>query len=402
MLVCLGLSACVDTPLSSTASTFVQDYHARQQSASDEQKNSYYYLLGIGADGEPQKAGKAYHDELHALLQTSQNPDADIAQLNQRHRLNARTIEDNPKIFCAITADNDKAHACFDGLFEGLDVTPYGWVHERYLTFLSNPPAIMQGQMRADTRIPNYQVLVRGQRLNLIAHLGGDPKRAIKKMASELSLLRGHLASANTLIEKMIYGTLVANQLQAMTLLKSHAPNITTPIIASLTVSELSLKPAFLSEFMMSYGVYDEFDKGHNLLGQLQLTLLYNKHKTINQSAITHQRAIEEGDLPAPQFAHLMSHALPTQPKIDWLNYIGSTLLGVAVADFHHYTARIKSLDNIINIANHQLNGTPLVNVFAPALTTVQTQNRHICLPKPKSGHGNESDVDKKFECLNV
>lgn len=402
MLVCLGLSACADTPLSSTVSTFVQDYHTRQQSASNEQKDSYYCLLGIGADGEPLNAGKAYHDELHVLLQTSQNLNTDIAQLNQRHRLNARTIEDNPKIFCAITVDNDKAHACFDGLFEGLDVKPYGWVHERYLTFLNNPPAIMQGQMRVDTHIPSYQVLVRGQRLNLIAHLNGDPKRAIKDMAGELSLLRGHLASANTLIEKMIYGTLVVNQLQAMTLLKSHDPSISSPIIAPLTASELSLKPAFLAEFMMSYGMYDGFDKGHTLFERLQMTLLYNKHKTINQSAMTHQRAIEEGELPASQFAHLMNTSSPTQLKIDWFNYIGSTLLGVAVPDFHHYIARIKSLDNIINITNHRLNGTPLVNVFAPTLTTVETQTRYICLPKPKSEHDNESDADKRFECLNI
>ncbi|AWY21378.1 hypothetical protein [Moraxella bovis] len=406
ILSCLLLSACSDVPLNQNADTLIQNYHDRQNTATTAQKDSYYYLLGIGASDEPLQAGKAYHDELGLVLNQSGNLDENIHQLNQKHNLNglSKQIKTDDDIFCKITSDNDNAHDCFKSLAKSdTDISPHPIIHERYLTFLTNPPALIKNSMRVDVQIPDYRVLIYGQRVHLIHHLNNGPKQSMTALSQELTLLRQHLANANTLIEKMIYANLIINQLQAMTLFKSQNPDLTTDIIPPLTADELSLNHAWTAEFMMNYETFENLERlDYGVFEKLKMTLLYNKNKTLNQVANFYQQGIDHANLSAPEIAKRFDDEL-TPPKIDYTNYIGSTLANIAPPDYRHYAVRIKSLNNLITIANHHINGTPLNNVFAPTLTGSLIESTHICLQNPTSGNDvATTKQDKKFECLNI
>ncbi len=411
-LIGLALSACTDEPLSQNATALINGYHARQMSATDAQKDSYYYLLGIGSKDAPIKAGKDYHDALQQVLAKQIDLEKNISELNARHHLNylsttfklhSNQNKNHRDIFCSLTSENDEAHECFALLpSPNTDITPYQILKERYWTFLNNPPAIMLDTMRADNLLPDYQVLNHGQRIHLIHTLTKSPNQAMSDLSAELSLLRSHLANANTLIEKMIFSNMIIHQLQAMVFLKNQHLAISTDIISPMTSDELSLSTAITAEFMLNYEWYNNLDTYLDDDMDIKTRLFYKKHRTINQSAELYEKGIALSQLSASDFAATF-HDEMTSPKQDYLNYVGSTLVNIALPDYKHYAARVKSLDNIINIANHVMNDTPLHNVFAPTLTGSDIQKTRICLQNPLSQNTDSSnESNKKYECLAI
>lgn len=411
-LIALALSACTDKPLNQNATALINGYHTHQMSATTAQKDSYYYLLGIGSKDEPIKAGKGYHDALQQVLAKQDELEKNISELNARHHLNylSTTLQlhsnqnkNHRDIFCSLTSENDEAYECF-ALLPNLntDITPYQILEERYWTFLNNPPAIMLDTMRVDNLLPDYKVLNHGQRIHLIHTLNKSPNQAMTDLSDELSLLRHHLANANTLIEKMILTNMVINQVQAMVFLKNQHPTISTDVIPAMTSDELSLHTAITAEFMLNYEWYNHLDANLDNGMDIKTKLFYKKHRTINQSAELYQAGITSSQLSASDFADTF-HDEMTLPKQDYLNYVGSTLVNIALPDYKVYIARVKSLDNIINIANHVMNETPLHNVFAPTLTGGDIQKTHICLQNPLSqGTDNPNESNKKYECLAI
>lgn len=121
--------------------------------------------------------------------------------------------------------------------------------------------------------------------------------------------------------------------------------------------------------------------------------------------ADTFTEQIQIGDLSAPEFATYYNNYEPKKRKIDPTNFIGKTLTDIGEQDYRSYIAKVKSLDNLITIANHHINGTPLNNVFAPTLTGSVIEKTHICLQNPVSNDRVATKTkkrDEKFECLNL
>lgn len=402
ILSCLLLSACSDVPLNQNADTLIQSYHDRQNTATTAQKDSYYYLLGIGASDEPLQAGRAYSDELQVLLKQNVSED-DILALNEEHLLNQLSVSNtdtSSELFCHLDSSYDVAHDCFNNLLsKKFDITEYQVIHERYHTFLKNPPAIIQGDFHFSMQVPQYNILIKGQRLHF-AHLLNtqNPDNVMQGLLDELVSLRAYLANANILIDKMIYTNMIAEQIQTIVLYYSHNPTI-KPTLAPLTADELSLKSAVAGEFMGAYHLFN------HLQNDVNMTLLYKKNKSINDMADTFTEQIQIGDLSAPEFATYYNNYEPKKRKIDPTNFIGKTLTDIGEQDYRSYIAKVKSLDNLITIANHHINGTPLNNVFAPTLTGSVIEKTHICLQNPVSNDRVATETkkrDEKFECLNL
>ncbi|OPH40225.1 hypothetical protein [Moraxella equi] len=405
ILSCLLLSACSDVPLNQNADTLIQNYHDRQNTATTAQKDSYYYLLGIGASDEPLQAGRVYSDELQALLKQNASED-DILALNKRHpvheiAIDEETNDDNTGLFCRYNSNSGQtAHACFESvLTQKFDTAKYKTAHDRYHTFLKNPPAIMQGNYHLKMHVPYYEITLKGQRLHFVHLLNTqNPDNVMQGLLDELSSLRAYLANANNLIEKNVYVNMIANQIQTIVLYHSHNPTI-KPTLTPLTADELSFKTAIIGEFMGAYYLFNR------LQNDVDMTLLYKKNKSINDMADTFTEQIQIGDLSAPEFATYYNNYEPKKRKIDPTNFIGKTLTDIGEQDYRSYIAKVKSLDNLITIANHHINGTPLNNVFAPTLTGSVIEKTHICLQNPVSNDRVATETkkrDEKFECLNL
>lgn len=130
------LSACGDVPLNQNATTLINHHHARQQSATQTQKDSYYYLLGIGSKDESLQVGKVYTDELQALLKQHASEE-EILALNQQHPVHEVVIfdegnDDNTGLFCQYQmSDSQNPHACFEGLLtQKFDISKNKTVHD--------------------------------------------------------------------------------------------------------------------------------------------------------------------------------------------------------------------------------------------------------------------------------
>lgn len=397
------LSACADVPLNQNATTLINHHHARQQSATQTQKDSYYYLLGIGSKDEPLQAGKAYTDELQALLKQHASEE-EILALNQQYPVHEVVIfdegnDDNTGLFCQYQmSGSQNPHACFEGLLtQKFDISKNKTVHDRYATFLKNSPAIMQGDFHFSMHYPQYTILIKGQRLHFIHLLKTHHhSQVMQGLLDELSSLRAYLANANLLIDKILYANMIVNQIQTIVLYHTHNPTI-KPTISPMTADELSFNTAITGEFMGVYYLFNHLDKDINT------TLFYKKHKTINDVADVMSEQINMAKLPASEFATHYHDNKPTQKKLDPTNVIGKTLADVGEHDYRSYMVKVKSLDNLINIANHHINGVPLTNVFAPTLTGSLIESTHICLQNPMGGDDTATTKqDKKFECLNI
>lgn len=403
---CLILSACSDVPLNQNATNFINDHQARQNTATPAQKDSYYYLLGIGANDDPLMAGKAYYDELQTALANNAKDEL-IGQINQKHPLHTLTIndtktDDNTGLFCRFNANNsDTAHACFASLLNTqFDLTDYQSTLERYQQFLNNPPAIAQGKSHHLTYYPHYKTLTNGQRLYFIwLSKNHQPEQVMSALINELATLRANMAQANNLAEKMIYANLVANQIQTIVLYHSHNPTLKASILP-LTQDELSFKTAFINEFMVEFETFNALKKE---VKDLQNTLFYKHNKTLNDTADGYAKNIAISELSAPEFATYYANYQPEKPKHDFTNFIGKTLSNIGPDDYRFYISKLKSIDNLISIANHRMNGTPLANVFAPTLNGIIPEKDHICIQNPISHDEKATELkkrDEKFECL--
>lgn len=409
LLTCVWLSACSDVPLNQNAITLTTDYQMRQNGATQEQKDSYYYLLGIGSKNEPLQAGKSYHDELQALLQKGGDIKNEVHQLNKKHGLHELSssiinAEDyDSEFFCHFNQHGRNPHACFEMLLtKDFDTSAYKDVYERYMKFLKNTPAVAQGIAYTETENPDYLILTGGQRLNLIYLLKkNNPNLVMQGLLDELSFLRVHLANANNLMDKMTYTNMIANQIQAIVLYHSKYPE-TKAVISPLNQDELSFKIALTSEFMVIHHVFEELDEQSK---DVNMTLFYKKNKTMNAIADAIHEQITSSHLTAPEFGAYYHNNPPKTNNLDMTNVVGKILGNIGGQDYCLYIDKVKSIDNLINIANHRMNDEPLTNVFAPTFTKHIIKDDHICLQNSASKDEvatKNKRRDENVECLNI
>ena len=396
----LSLSACGDVPPNQNTTALLDHHQTQERSITPAQKYSYYYLLGIGAEGDPLTAGQRYHDEMQTLLAQDGITDEQITMVNQRHPLATLPTAESRKLpmFCSIGAKNADAQACLNSLLnDKFELDAHATVYERYQQFLAQPATTSMGKTHPSIKTPSYAVLLQGQRLYLLHHLRQHPQTAMTALSAELATLRSRLAHAHTLLDKMVYAKMIAFNLQSMVQLKAHHPAINTSVIPPLTPQERSLKSASVGEFMTAYASFENLShqKG-NALDATMTSLLYKKNKTINAMADGHAEQIRVSELSDTEFVAHINHHTPQPTKQDPTNFIGHTLAQIGTPDLYQYTYKVRSIDNLINITNHQLHGTPLHNVFFDDNSKILTQDDKICLPI--NSPNIEPDAD--MECL--
>ncbi len=364
-----------------------------------EQRNAYAYLFGIGAaaDQQPLEVGQRYFAQVpnSTTLDTEQGATASFPELP-----NTLSLPES-ELFCGL----HKA-ACLTSIEKAKA--------SEIATLLQENDLLMQRvnefnrfksyktitQPAANEPIPIYQYLFKGYRLlqleMLIQHQE-QPSQALQHAINLLQHLRHFLAQQDTLIGKLVYTKVLHDQLDIISLmLRNHSEPIEPFPLLSHEEKSLAIPCA------------REFSGFYHLLVEIKAKSLASFHKdilsgeaeniknlaffkpvmTANAMVPNTQYLTDLSLLPVHDFAAKLAHETqPEKPKVaPFRNYIGNVLLDIAGPDWTLYVSKIMALDARISLFNQiyadQLSTKELSNPFDLQLA-VTRQDDQICLALP-------------------
>lgn len=397
VFVGLPLLACAEVNNNHNAQNLLNSAKNHRQSATSLQQTSYFYLLGL-----PYKAdnlstvGQALFNETQKIITdenlTLEQQSAQLASLQKRFTEQYGDFQSpTSKVFCQF-----KDTHCTQTIFAQINdwqtlLDENRELYQRYQQFLAQPPAVTFTHPMPAMPIPYYTMLTKGQRLSLLHKLKlarqGHIDQAITNSLADLAKLREQLSSADTLMGKMVMNQLVTNELQALILLKINYPTRTNTIspISALSDKEKSMDLVLVHEFELQV----------NTLRKIQPTLppyqqkFYQHTQTVNALADFMQQQIALSQRSNADFAHYIQQPISNEYPIKVnrvTNFIGHTLVNIAIVDFQQYSQRLRATDNAINITNYVLtdNKLSLKNTFSPVVTAIHQDNQQVCMALPK------------------
>lgn len=340
---------------------------------------AFMYLLGLpaAADADVLVAG---HERLTAYrAQTaSSNPIEDPLEFPPyppEHRL-ARAAE---PWLCQL-----REPACAAALFEHRPAWPstlsaHAVLRARYRHFLAFSDFRTPLPPRINEAMPDYAYLMDGNTLNVLAALltaeEPGPDAAIAALRDDLQGVRTQLALADTVLHKMFFLVMAANDLDAMAEIRHRHPAVTASPIAPLNATERSFDKPIQRDFAMQAAMYG------GLGGQMQffsaewptprwvVSLLFKPNRTINVAQRNFAALATLATLPDADFARAAPRQETRQDAgIDLRNPIGSVLLQISTNGYVKYLARVRDLDAKIALLNASFNGelAPPFNPYYP------------------------------------
>ncbi len=282
----------------------------------------------------------------------------------------------------------------------GSEVAEQRVLLERYETFVKfDNFATPLNTFSIEHPFPDYSYLTRGNRLKLLFALMAADQRGgeagLSVLIEDLGHLRRQLASADTLIHKMMFVVLVANDLDALVHIYKHYPTRHAHVLEHLSAAELRFDSPLTREFYFGYRVFlnadgktDFFSEGAHLprgLGRF----LYKPNMTINDRACAFREPLRVAQTNSEQFALEVrqSQTSPPDGGFKWgciRNVVGATLGQVAAPDFQKYIARLHDLNVKFVLAQHVLSGQPgsPANPYGNTYGAKQA-DRSICMDGP-------------------
>lgn len=178
-------------------------------------QEGYFYLMGIqaSADEDPIAVGK---NLLASIQQQAKIPKANpfVTTKYQLYPDDKKLVLPTGYLFCHL-----KEEKCFEKIIDNLNSfnpNDYSVLLQRYLTYIQMPKHDLLTTADADEPFPPYHYLVKGSRvflLTLIQQEQFNPGSLIEQLNNHLVLLRAKLATANNLIEKMVYTSMISQHI---------------------------------------------------------------------------------------------------------------------------------------------------------------------------------------------
>ena len=227
---------------------------------------------------------------------------------------------------------------------------------ERYQRLLALDDYHTLSQPSADEPLANFSSLDQANRLLAARALAladaGRGDEALALLQQDVARLRAWLAQADNLILKMMLGRLLGRDLDSLAVLVREGLIARPEPQPALSEAERSLHMPMRREFALLgngflYMMDDPQITAELAGGAWQLSLLYKRHMTINDSLPAYLRVAEDSRLDPRAFAELAQRGERPQPGL-WRrarNPIGVVLGGIAMPNFHVYLARMHDLD---------------------------------------------------------
>lgn len=328
------------------------------------QNDAYLYVLGIDAalDTDPKDEGKK-------VLKSIRQKEATYSQPGSYEYID--TLESIAKLevpdldfFCSL---DDKG--CFEKIVSfnsvDLDKEPLLTIKNRYLTLLTLNDYRSLTQPHFLEPFPNYDFLIKGNRLaNIEAiYLAQKccPEKAVQNLYGLIEQQRKQMVLTDNLLGRMIDYVLINESIEVLSrILRQH--ELDGKQLAPLSVTELSLETALKREQALSISTLQLVGEHYNIdwLPDWALKIFFKKNITINAVAPIFKQAISVSERPQPEFENALASYKSIALKESWLkNPLGTIRNRMYPIYFDTYIARGLDLNAKISLFNGAL-GQPI------------------------------------------
>ncbi|PCJ32908.1 MAG: hypothetical protein COA90_01350 [Gammaproteobacteria bacterium] len=360
-----------------------------ETAAKGEESEAYLYLLGIeaSADLDPIELGR---------WKLAENKKAAAQQDYQ--------IQPHPKsITFSFPRDDLMCHSskpdCISSLFThkfDLDelLSQNALLIHRINTFNHYDEFRTLSKPTISEVIPSYHYIGQINRLYTLSAIAlyqqHKTDSAIHLLLNNIVVLRAKMSLQDTLIGKLVYVSLISQQLDALSLIisrsESHSP---LNKIKPLSLAEKSLDMPFAREFAMSYYNFKELDRNPDFWepeGQSSPWITRSMFKpnmtinTISPSFLKVMQLVESSPIEFSSYL-ITPEEYETTPFYSVVrNYVGTILLNIQTPDFSEYVARFFDLDAKIILFNqfhiNELKTSQIINPYYPDEHAYMNENK--------------------------
>jgi hypothetical protein len=408
LIVSIGLFFLqTDDELSPTAQEWVQKLELGRNSSSE----AFIYLNGIMASEEDSvmKVGSArFAAYRKAEDQAKLSDNGIIYQDYPTEKEISKPSSDN-EIYCRLSEVD-----CLDKILKNSsewlsELKKYTVILQRYRRFIKFTEYRTLSKPSVYEETPKFEYLKYGNRLSILESLllaeQGNPEAAIDLLNSEIESLRTQLVNADSIIYKLFFVNMIANNLDVMGYVSNRYNYYKALDIPFLNSDELSMKDPVIREFGMMYELYSNldgnpeiFEKGGNAPSWL-VRAIFKRNKTINESIPSFEKWIDISSLSQEEFAKdKVPENTEVEREVDLDNFVGSVLNSIGSPDFHKYMARLFDLNCKIVLVNYIIEnkGKPLINPYYPLQKNAyKSSESEICMTGPY-------EDTRRLRCINL
>lgn len=376
----------------------------------DTNNEAYFYLMGLSAP--------KHMDPISVGLEISkQNSVANTYTRNELERPSSAAFNNIKLTDALINMSNIPAI-----------LTKHTVLLERYETFISKEGFQSSIEPSPSEVLPAYAYLTTANRLYFLKAIylaqSKKPNDAVTLLMDNLSNLRMQLTNADSLVGKLVYTSMISQNLDALSIL-THQENIVLDTkISALSLAEQDFEKAMSRELLFVQNILIDLDKSAAIFQQSEMPfnqqkssedkpytpawlvrMLFKPQMSINATYPYYQEIAQLSQLTPAEFSQSFNQQTRNQTKYKVLPYIRN-LLGEALMDirpeFDQHLIRVFDLNAKIAILNQVS-----ANALAIDLSTINnpyynntgtayyTNNKEsICLTGPSN--------DDKSRCLQI
>ncbi len=399
ILICsIGFLQIDDAPSEEVAS-FVSLVESRMQIESE----AYLYLNGMAVP-----EGQDVISEGNRLLVEYERSLSDEILPSNKKANNVLGKNEGSYFNCMFLSQ-----ACLVNIMKNSDSWQYEMnrgseVLARYDKFISYTEFTTMTRPSVKEIILNYSYIAFGNHLKVLSILSlvksKHHKEAFFSLNEDNNYLRKHIEITDNLIHKMVFVSLLANNLDVMVYLSSINAINDFQKISLLSVSEIDMTLPLSREFIMGHDMLLELDGSPEIFelgGGVPYWLvraMFKPYMIMNDSVSGYSELIRLSKLTSKEFAKSVKLVgISGKSNRSFRNYIGSVLNEISIPNYFEYIARMHDLNCKITLINEVFSaeGGKLNNPYGSNFDAREAKGNLICMGGPLEDKRNVRCIDE-------
>ncbi len=305
---------------------------------------------------------------------------------------------------------------CFIGIMNNskywkAEIDQWSTILMRYEKFIAHSEFTTMTKPSVSEPVADYLYLVYGNRLKILSVLSllnlGRHKEALEGLREDNQYIRQHIEIADNLIHKMIFVSLLENNLNVLAYLSSLKKVDDFKPISLLSSKEIDITLPMSREFVIGFNTLLELDGRPDFFdvdGELPywfVRTIFKPYMTLNDSVASYSEIIRISQLPAKAFSESVN-AVELINKKSWSirNYAGNTINKIPMPGYSKYIATMHDLNCKIELLNHSFGGQGglLNNPYGAQYKTNEIKDDLICMEGPLEDNGNSRCIKTGYK----